>query len=76
MDASKVTPYSNDDIVQLLIGINKTASLHRTYEISFFNMPELFSLAKNTSDARKTIHKNHLSSHPRLYQFGSSCIKY
>ena len=46
MDASKVTPYSNDDIVQLLIGINKTASLHRTYKISLFSAPELFKLGQ------------------------------
>ena len=41
-----VTPDSNDDIVQLSIGINKTASLHRTSEISFFSMPELFELGQ------------------------------
>ena len=47
MEASKVTPDSNADMVQLSIGINKTASLHRTSEISFFSMPELFELGKN-----------------------------
>ena len=46
MEASKVTPDNNDDIVQLLIGINKTASLYKTYEISFFSMPELFKLGQ------------------------------
>ena len=46
MEASMVTPDSNDDIVQLSIGINKTASLHRTYEISFFSTPEFFKLGQ------------------------------
>ena len=46
MEASKVTLDTNDDIAQPLIGINKTASLHRTYEISFFSMPELFKLGQ------------------------------
>ena len=41
-----MTPDSNDDIVQLSIGISKTASLHRTSEISFFSMPELFKLGQ------------------------------
>ena len=46
MEASKVTPDTNDDIAQPLIGINKTASLHRTYEISFFSTPEFFKLGQ------------------------------
>ena len=53
MEASKVTPDTNDDIVQPLIGINKTASLHRTYEISFFSTPEFFNLGQKKLQIRR-----------------------